>query len=120
MRPDWASVDVATRRAPGRLPGVGMAGFRQRSPERVDIAMVAHPSVTLLIDLSDGEGLVCDSDERRSRGSVVVGLLPGGLRTGGRVGSCLQIRLQPVVAAAVAAAPWLAIDDVAWPLSSCG
>ena len=78
-----------------------MAGFRVRAPVPVDIAMVAHPSVTLLVDLSEGEGLVCDADGRRERGSVVVGLAPGELRAGGIAGECLQIRLQPAVAAEV-------------------
>ena len=78
-----------------------MAGFRQRLPTPVDIAMVAHPSVTLLIDLSEGEGVVCDSRGRHERGSVVIGLTPGDLRAGGCVGECLQIRLEPDVAAAV-------------------
>ncbi|EFF92723.1 hypothetical protein SSTG_03042 [Streptomyces sp. e14] len=36
--PDWASVEVVVPRQPGRLPGVGMAGFRQRAPARA-----AHP-----------------------------------------------------------------------------
>jgi AraC-like DNA-binding protein len=68
----------------------------------MDIAMVAHPSVTLLVDLSEGKGLVYDTDGRRERGSVVVGLLPGDLRAAGwgRM-ECLQIRLEPVAAAAV-------------------
>jgi len=79
-----------------------MAGFRQRVPAFGDIAMVAHPSVTLLIDLSEGEGPVYDIHGRQQRGSVVVGLLPGDLRAAGwaRV-DCLQIRLEPAVAAAV-------------------
>ncbi len=79
-----------------------MAGFCHRSPAPVDIAMVAHPSVTLLVDLSDGEGIVYDIHGRRERGSVVVGLLPGDFRATGRgVGQCLQIRFEPVAAAAV-------------------
>ncbi|MBI0293864.1 AraC family transcriptional regulator [Streptomyces sp. PRKS01-29] len=98
---DWASVDVAVPRPSSRLPGVSMAGFRQRVPAPVDIAMVAHPSVTLLVDLSETEGLVYDAHGRRGRGSVVVGLHPGDVRAGGRVGECLQIRLEPVAAAAV-------------------
>lgn len=78
-----------------------MAGFRQRVPIPVDIAMVAHPAVTVLIDLSEGDGLGYDVGGRHERGSVVIGLLPGDLRAGGRVGECLQIRLEPHVAAAV-------------------
>ncbi|MEO3930106.1 helix-turn-helix transcriptional regulator [Micromonosporaceae bacterium B7E4] len=98
---DWAWVDVAVPRPSHRLPGVSMAGFRHHAPALVNIAMVAHPSVTLLFDLSEGEGLVCDTHGRYERGSVVVGLLPGDLRAAGRSGDCLQIRLEPVVAAAV-------------------
>ncbi len=78
-----------------------MAGFRQRAPALVDIAMVAHPSVTLFVDLSEGESLVYDTHGRHERGSVVVGLLPGDLRAGGLRVECLQIRLEPVAAAAV-------------------
>src|SRR5262245_10941044 len=78
-----------------------MAGFRQRVPALADIAMVAHPSFTLLVDLSEGEGVVYDTHGRRVRGSVVVGLLPGDLRAAGRGVECLQIRLEPVAAAAV-------------------
>ncbi|SDU00627.1 Helix-turn-helix domain-containing protein [Amycolatopsis keratiniphila] len=94
-------MDIAVPRRSNRLPGVSMAGFRQRFPAPVDIAMVAHPMVTVLIDLSEGEGIVSESRGRRERGSVVIGLMPGELRAGGRVGECLQIRLEPDVAAAV-------------------
>ncbi|MFF3317437.1 helix-turn-helix domain-containing protein [Streptomyces sp. NPDC003035] len=97
---DWSLVDIAVPRSPDRLPGVGMAGFRHRASAPVDIAMVAHPSVTLFIDLSEGEGLVHHTHGRDVRGSVAVGLLPGDLRAGGRAGECLQIRLDPVAAAA--------------------
>ncbi|MFG2099934.1 helix-turn-helix domain-containing protein [Micromonospora echinaurantiaca] len=100
--PDWASVEIAVPRPSARLPGTTMAGFRQRGPALADIAMVAHPAVTLLIDLSEGEGLVYDTPGRHGRGSVVVGLLPGNLRASGRgLGECLQIRLEPAAAAAV-------------------
>ncbi|CAL9328330.1 hypothetical protein SUDANB151_00015 [Streptomyces sp. enrichment culture] len=81
-----------------------MAGFRQLAPARVDIAMVAHPSVTLFLDLSDGDSLVHDVHGRRECGSTVVGLVPGDLRLGGRATGgieCLQIRLSPVLAVAV-------------------
>jgi len=78
-----------------------MAGFRQRSAVRWDITMIAHPSVTLLIELSEGEGVLYDAGGRDRSGSVVVGLLPGDLRASGlaRV-EYLQIRLEPAVAAA--------------------
>lgn len=86
-----------------RLPGVSMAGFGNRDPiGRVDMAMVAHPSVTLLMDLSADPTIVYDAGGRRRRGSVVVGLLPGDLRASGRgKAECFQIRLDPAVAAAV-------------------
>ncbi|WP_326686394.1 MULTISPECIES: helix-turn-helix domain-containing protein [unclassified Streptomyces] len=99
--PDWAAVDIAVPRPSDRLPGISMAGFRQQVPASADIAMVAHPSVTLLVDLSEGEGFVYDTHGRRGRGSAVVGLLPGDLRAGGRVDELLQIRLEPVAASAV-------------------
>ncbi|GAA0212613.1 helix-turn-helix domain-containing protein [Saccharothrix mutabilis subsp. mutabilis] len=106
--PDWTTVDIAVPRRPDRLPGISMAGFRRRVPAPLDIAMVAHPAVTLLIDLGGGEGIVCDSRGRHERGSVVIGLMPGELRAGGDVGECLQIRLEPdVAAAALGAAPEL-------------
>ncbi len=94
-------MDIAVPRPPARLPGISMAGFSQRLPTFVDMAMVAHPSVTLLIDLSDGEGLLYSTHGRYGHGSFVVGLAPGGLRAAGRVGACLQIRLEPALAAAV-------------------
>jgi len=78
-----------------------MAGFRQRLPAPVDIAMVAHPSVSLIVDLSEAGGIVHDAHGRHRRGSFVAGLLPGQLRVGGWNGECLQIRLSPVAAAAV-------------------
>jgi AraC-like DNA-binding protein len=82
-----------------------MAGFRQRVPALVDIAMIAHPSVTLIVDLSEAGGIVYDAHGRHQRGSFAAGLLPGQLRAGGWGGECLQIRLSPVVAAAVLGAP---------------
>ncbi|WP_326823691.1 helix-turn-helix domain-containing protein [Streptosporangium sp. NBC_01756] len=79
-----------------------MAGFRHRAPASADISMVAYPSVTLLIDLGEGEGVVYETHGRHERGSVVVGLAPGDLRaTGWGVGELLQIRLDPAAAAAV-------------------
>ncbi|MFE2973453.1 helix-turn-helix domain-containing protein [Streptomyces sp. NPDC059258] len=101
---DWSSVEAAVPREPTRLPGVTMAGFRQLAAIPVDIAMVAHPSVILFVDLSEGDGLVRDAHGRREHGSTVVGLASGALRFGGSADGkveCLQIRLSPVLAAAV-------------------
>lgn len=104
--PDWAGVDVAVPRPSARLPGVSMAGFRRSAPApRTDIAMVVHPSVTLLIDLGDRDRLTYDTRGRRERGSVVIGLLPGELRARCQGVECLQIRLAPAVAAAVLGSP---------------
>ncbi|MEV0151642.1 MULTISPECIES: helix-turn-helix domain-containing protein [unclassified Nonomuraea] len=64
--------------------------------------MIAYPSVTLLVDLSEGEGVVYETQGRHERGSVVAGLLPGDLQATGRgAGRLLQIRLEPVAAAAL-------------------
>ena len=98
---DWAWVDVAVPRQSRRLPGISMAGFRQHAAALVDIAMVAHPSVTLVVDLTEGDGLVYDAHGRRQRGSFAAGLLPGQLRAGGWRGECLQIRLSPIAASTV-------------------
>ncbi|RCG16721.1 AraC family transcriptional regulator [Streptomyces reniochalinae] len=82
-----------------------MAGFRPRVPAPADITMIAHHSVTLLFDLSDGADLAHDARGRYGRGSVAVGLLPGDFRASGRAGEVLQIRLEPVAAAALLGAP---------------
>lgn len=108
----WSDVDIAV---PGfRLPGVSMAGFRQRSPAFWDVDMVAHPSVTILIDLSAGAGAVYETPGGRRYGSVAAGLMPGAVRATGlaRV-ECLQIRLDPAVAAPVFAE----LSDTVVPLS---
>jgi len=98
----WSDVEVAVPRPSVRLPGIRMAGFSQRGTALWDIDMVAHPSVTLLVDLSDGGGAVYDCHGRRQHGSVAIGLVPGDLRAAGRARvECLQIRLEPVRAAAV-------------------
>ncbi|MFI1190241.1 helix-turn-helix domain-containing protein [Streptomyces californicus] len=81
-----------------------MAGFCQPGPVQGVIAMVAHPSITLFVDLSEGGGIVQDSEGGRAHGSSVAGLAPGDLRLGGRCAGaveCLQIRLPPPLAVAV-------------------
>ncbi|MFD7711517.1 helix-turn-helix domain-containing protein [Streptomyces sp. NPDC059786] len=117
---DWAAVEIAVPRPADRLPGVYMAGFRQRTPAPFgDIAMIAYPFLTVFVDLSDEGAVVYDARGRRECGSAVVGLLPDGLRAAGwgKV-ECLQIRLEPALAAAVLGASSeltgtvAALDDV--------
>jgi len=82
-----------------------MAGFSARGPISGDIDVVAHPSLTLLVDLSEDRCIDYSVDGAVRRGSVVMGLLPGDVRASGWRGECLQIRLSPVVATIVGAAP---------------
>jgi AraC-like DNA-binding protein len=90
--------EIATPSRGGRLPGVGMAGFRANSTEFVDMSMVPYPAVTVFFDFGDAL-LVDDAGGQRLRGSVVVGLAPGAVFRGvGRDIECLQVRLSPVVA----------------------
>ena len=93
--------DIATPAQPHRLPGIAMAGFRARRPDRVDLTVVPFPAVTLVLDLSDDPVTVCDSTGRTVRGSLVAGLMPQGLRTIGRESDVIQVRLSPVVARGV-------------------
>ncbi|CAL9346400.1 hypothetical protein SUDANB176_00382 [Streptomyces sp. enrichment culture] len=110
--------DIATPSRRGRLPGVGMAGFRARTTDPVDLGVVPYPAVTVAVDLGGGPLAVHDVSGRRQSGSVVVGLAAGGVRGRGRDIECLQIRLSPPVAHAVlgvGAAPGatvLSLDDL--------
>ncbi|MFF1815874.1 helix-turn-helix domain-containing protein [Kribbella sp. NPDC058245] len=102
MPANQAWVDIAVPRPSIRFPGVSMAGFCHRASASVDISMIVHPSVTLLVDLGGGEGVGYEASGGHQRGSVVAGLLPGDLRVTGRgAGQLLQIRLDPVAAAAL-------------------
>ncbi|MEU6233516.1 helix-turn-helix domain-containing protein [Kitasatospora sp. NPDC047058] len=92
---------IATPSRPGRLRGVGMAGFRARGTDLVDLGVVPYPAVTVALDVGDGPLTVGDTTGRQQSGSVVVGLAPSGVRGHGRGIECLQLRLSPVVAHAV-------------------
>jgi AraC-like DNA-binding protein len=93
--------DIATPSRPSRLPGVSMAGFRDRTSDLVDLQPVPYPAVTVVVDFSDGLLVVDDVTGGQQRGSVAAGLAPGRVRVSGRNIECLQIRLSPVVAHAV-------------------
>ena len=92
--------DIWTPSHRGRLPGVSMAGFRDRMQDHVELQPVPYPAVTVGIDLGD-ELVVDDVSGREQRGNVVVGIEPNGVRVRGRDIECLQIRLSPVIAHAV-------------------
>jgi AraC-like DNA-binding protein len=101
MRPaesarDAAAIwDIAVPSGPGRLPGVSMAGFRERATDLVDLGTVPYPAVTVAVDLGEGLLVVDDTSGQQQRGSVVAGLAPGSLRARGRDIECLQVRLSP-------------------------
>ena len=109
MRSDEAVRDAAalwhitTPARPLRVPGVAMAGFRERITGPVDLSVVPYPAVTLIVDVGNGDDLtVIDEDRgRHERGNAVAGLLPGSVRGVGRDIECLQVRLSPLVAHAV-------------------
>jgi AraC-like DNA-binding protein len=107
MRPagpvsDAAAVwDIAVPSRAGQLPGVSMAGFRDRAKDLVDLPVVPYPAVTVVIDLGDEPLLVEDVTGQPKRGSLAAGLAPGTVRARGRDIECLQVRLSPVVAHAV-------------------
>src|SRR5438105_4260564 len=92
--PGW---DIATPSRPGRLPGVRMAGFRDRAGDSGDLMFVPHPAVTLLIDLGDGM-LVDEGSGQQLHGSLAFGLAPCGIQGRARDFECLQVRVSPAVA----------------------
>ncbi|MFG3258726.1 helix-turn-helix domain-containing protein [Streptomyces sp. NPDC048172] len=96
-----AGWDVARPTAPGRVPGVGLAGFRSRGPRPVDVRVVPHPAVTLALECGDGPLLVDTATGRQRHGDLAAGYLHGALRVRGARVECVQIRLSPVVARAV-------------------
>lgn len=97
--------DIAVPSGPGRVPGVRMAGFRDRVPIPVEeLRVVPYPAVTLMIDLRDGIVVGGQEHGQRHRGSIAAGLAAGTVfYTGGGNVDCLQIRLSPVTAHAVLA-----------------
>jgi AraC-like DNA-binding protein len=100
--------DIATPSWRDRLPGLSMAGFRERPSDLVDLRLVPFPAVMVAVDLGDELLVVDDASGRQQRGSVVVGLAPGSLPVQNAAKSnlvarcrdveCLQMRLSPVLA----------------------
>ncbi|WP_406861472.1 helix-turn-helix domain-containing protein [Streptomyces sp. HUAS MG47] len=89
---------------PGRVPGVVLAGMRDRGPAPVDHRIDPHPVLTLALACGEAAPGIDESTGRRHRGSLVTGL---GFGAGGaaRVRAAnvewMQVRLSPAIARAV-------------------
>jgi hypothetical protein len=104
--------DIACPPQPSRVPGVTMAGFRDRGVTPPDLRLIPHPAATLVL-VFGGRIAVEDAVGRRQHGSFVTGLGFGEvLRTlRAEAFECLQVRLSPVVAHAVLGAAAADLDD---------
>ncbi|MBY8881066.1 helix-turn-helix domain-containing protein [Actinacidiphila acidipaludis] len=119
--------DVVGPSRPSRLPGVGMAGFRDGGAAKVGQRVIPHPSVMLAVDFGAGTPVVTDARGRQQRGSVVAGL---GMGSGGSAWvrgenvACLQVRLSPLLARSLLGVTpaeldgVVALDDVWGPETS--
>lgn len=94
--------DIACPAWPGRVPGVTMAGFRDRGITPPGLRLIPHPAVTLIL-VFGGTIAVADAGGRQQQGSFVTGLGYGEVLHTLRADAfeCLQVRLSPVVAHAV-------------------
>jgi AraC-like DNA-binding protein len=101
-RDDAVLWDIACPPQPGRVPGVAMAGFRDRGRTPPGLRLIPHPAVTLVL-VFGGTIAVEDATGRQQHGSFVTGLGSGeGLRAlQAEDFQCLQVRLSPAVAHAV-------------------
>jgi AraC-like DNA-binding protein len=98
--------DIARPSRPSRVPGVDMAGFRDRSTAPVDLRAVPHPAVTMVIEFGAGPLVVDHPAGPEQHGCLVAGFMPAALRVRGDDIECLQVRLSPVIArAALGASP---------------
>lgn len=94
--------DVARPRRPCRMPGVAMAGFRDRGMAPDALRLIPHQDVTLVFDFGLEPPIVDAADGRWHRGSIVAGLGLGGKAWArGTDLECVQVRLAPPIAGAV-------------------
>ncbi|MEV0761780.1 helix-turn-helix domain-containing protein [Nocardia sp. NPDC050435] len=84
-----------------RLPGVRMAGFRDRGATPEGHRAIPHPAVTLLLEFGSSTPLVDTTTGARRAGSLVAAAGPAALWVHGDQVECIQIRLSPVVARAI-------------------
>jgi AraC-like DNA-binding protein len=92
--------DIRTPSQPGRVPGLSMAGFRDRIASAIDLPVIPFPAVTVAIDLSD-RLVIETATGRHQGGNLVVGVAPDDVRVGAQGVEALQLRLSPVLAHAV-------------------
>jgi AraC-like DNA-binding protein len=111
-RDDGVLWDIACPTQPSRVPGVTMAGFRDRGITPPGLRLIPHPAVTLIL-VFGGTMAVEDATGRQHRGSFVTGLGFGeALRALQAEGfECLQVRLSPVAAHAVLGAAVADLDS---------
>lgn len=98
VTPLW---DVARPSRPLRAPGVAMAGFGDVGAAPAELRMVPHPAVTLAIGVGDDPLVVGHGAERSPLDGLVAGLAPEALPVRTRGLRALQVRLSPLVAAAL-------------------
>ncbi len=109
--------DIACPRRPFRVPGVAMAGFRDRGITPPGLRLIPHPAVTMVL-VFDGTIGVEDAIGRQQQGSFAAGPGLGDVLQALRVDTfeALQVRLSPVVAHAVLGTALdsavVALDDV--------
>jgi AraC-like DNA-binding protein len=110
-RDDGVLWDIACPARPSRVPGVTMAGFRDRGITPPGLRLIPHPAVTLVLAFG-GAIAVEDATGRQQQGSFVTG--PGfgeGLRAlRAETFECLQVRLSPEIAQAVLGAAVADLD----------
>jgi AraC-like DNA-binding protein len=94
--------DIECPKQSSRVPGVTMAGFRDRGVTPPGLRLIPHPAVTLILVLG-GTIAVEDAAGRAHRGSFVTGLGLGEVIRAVRAEAfeCMQVRLSPVVARTV-------------------
>ncbi|WP_225729114.1 MULTISPECIES: AraC family transcriptional regulator [unclassified Nocardia] len=99
------SWEIARPSRMSALRGIDMAGFRIRGDGPESVRAIPHPAVTLVVEFGERSFDIRDSAGRSHSGSLVWGL--GGNAAPARVDTleCVQVRMSPVVAAAVLGFP---------------
>jgi AraC-like DNA-binding protein len=104
--------DITCPRRPSGVPGITMAGFRDRGITPPGLRLIPHPAVTLVL-VFGGTIAVQDATGRHQQGSFVTGLGFGEALRALRADAfeCLQVRLSPPAAHAVLGGAVADLDD---------